>query len=155
MKRVSNAIFTKKVPGGIANEENTIMKVEKMAVVPGRFRAMMKDLSTVTDFSVPNDYDMIKVTNQTGHASYFEASIIYFAKSLENATIYLSNIPEPGMRWHGGHIFVKAEGYRKRLGVMFRIVVWYIMAPVEFETVEGFEENLRNKVSEKIVPVEI
>lgn len=155
MKPVDVDIFTKEIAGGIATYDNTIMKVTKMNALPDRLRAMMTDLSPVIAFSVPDSYDLIKVTNQTGHASYFESEAVYFARSLENSTIYLSNIPEPGMRYHGGHIFVKVTNTKKRLGVTFTITTWYILAPILFDTVDGHQENLKNKVSERVVPVEL
>jgi hypothetical protein len=122
------------------------MIVTEMAAIPDRLGIMMQDLSPVVEFALPDDYNFIRVTNQTGHSSYFESEAIHFAKSLKDAIIYLSNISEPGIRWHGGYIFVMIPGIPK---------TWYIIAPIIFETVAGYEENLQNKISEEVVPVEI
>lgn len=136
MRCVKEELFKKNVPGGMTDAEGTIMKVEKMVALSDRLKMMMRNISPVTEISHPDSFNITKVMNQAGFFSYFKTGAISFVESLEHATAYLSNAPGPGKVGNGGYIFVKVEQQRKRLGEVFRVTIWYIIAPLSFETVK-------------------
>jgi len=119
--------------GGVSNHCNTIMKVTSTHELPHRLREMMKDVSVVDCCLEVNDM-CIRVTNIDGYESYFETEHLAFAKSI-NGIMYLSNIPEPGMRWNGGYIFIKTFEEKKFFGFTYNKCVWYIISPLKYTTV--------------------
>lgn len=130
--------FIRAVPGGIANIENTVMRVSSTRKMSDFLKSMFENKSLVVseEMVTAGIYDHVLITNGTGGMSYFNPDYIDFVKSLKPVELYLSNVPAPGVVWHGGYLFAKCSKKITKFGFSVCRDIWYVVSPIKYDTVE-------------------